>query len=97
MSKVPDRFLGYAFCVGDVLLELDQEYNITNADGAVKQSLGAAVSAQGKTNFLDLLTEKGRGLIKSSTGMLNGANRLGPFTVSVGPKARIWRLNSVYR
>lgn len=86
MSKVPDRFLGYAFCVGDVLLELDQDFSVQHADGAVKQALGTSIKAGGGTNFLDLLTEKGQGLIKSSTGMLNGANRLGPFTISVGPK-----------
>lgn len=88
MSKVPNRFLGYAFCVGDVLLELDQNYNIKNADGAIKQSLGMTLSSSNGVNFLDLLTDKGRGLIKSSTGLLNGANRLGPFTVSVGEEGK---------
>jgi len=86
MSRVPDRFLGYAFCVGDVLLELDSDYVIKSADGAIKQSFGALLDDTDDINFLDLLTEKGRSLIKSATGMLNGANRLGPFTVSVGPK-----------
>ncbi|SDE24776.1 EAL domain-containing protein [Kordiimonas lacus] len=83
MSKVPGRFLGYAFCVGDVLLELDLEFNIQNADGAIKNTLGAAVGG-GKTNFLNLLTDKGRGIIESAAKMLTGANRLGPFTVSIG-------------
>lgn len=83
MSKVPDRFLGYAFCVGDLLLELDLDFKIQNADGAIKSTLGA-VADGGQTNFLDLLTERGRGIITSSAKMLTGANRLGPFTISIG-------------
>jgi EAL domain-containing protein (putative c-di-GMP-specific phosphodiesterase class I) len=83
MSKVPERFLGYAFCVGDLLLELDLELNIQSADGAIKTTLGA-VADGGKTNFLDLVTERGRGIIESSVRMLTGANRLGPFNISIG-------------
>ncbi len=83
MSKVPGRFLGYAFCVGDLLLELDLEFNIQSADGAIKNTLGA-VSSGGKTNFLTLLTDKGRGIIETAAKTLTGANRLGPFTVSIG-------------
>ncbi len=82
MSKVPGRFLGYAFCVGDLLLELDLDFNIQSADGAIKNTLGGV--AEGKTNFLDLLTDRGRGIIESSVKMLTGANRLGPFNVSIG-------------
>lgn len=75
--------MGYAFCVGDLLLELDLEFNIHSADGAIKSTIGA-VAGKGKTNFLDLLTDRGKGIIASSAKMLTGANRLGPFTVSVG-------------
>lgn len=81
MTKVPDRFLGYAFCVGDVLLELDMDFRILNADGAIKNTLG---TVGGGLNFLDLLTKSGRGVIESSVKMLTGANRLGPFVISIG-------------
>ncbi|WP_417450659.1 EAL domain-containing protein [Kordiimonas sp.] len=81
MSKVPDRFLGYAFCVGDVLLELDLAFTIVSADGAVKNTLGSIGIG---TCFLDFLTSRGRGMIESSAKMLTGANRLGPFTVAIG-------------
>lgn len=84
MSKVPDRFLGYAFCVGDVLMELDGDFNIVSADGAVKNTLGDVPI---KTSFLDLLTQKGRSTIESSVKMLTGANRLGPIMMAVGPDA----------
>jgi len=86
MSKVPDRFLGYAFCVGDLLLELDLDFNIINADGAVKNTLGLDLVGNGGGNFLDLLTERGRGLIQASAKTLTGANRLGPFSISIGQK-----------
>jgi EAL domain-containing protein (putative c-di-GMP-specific phosphodiesterase class I) len=86
MSKVPGRFLGYAFCVGDLLLELDLDFSVLNADGAVKQMLESSGGSGGNSNFLDLLTERGKGVIKASVKTLTGANRLGPFDISVGPK-----------
>ncbi|NVJ97462.1 MAG: EAL domain-containing protein [Alphaproteobacteria bacterium] len=87
MTKVPGRFLGYAFCVGDLLLELDLDFKIRSADGAIKTTLGA-VKADGSTDFLSLLSDRGKGIIESAAKMLTGANRLGPFTVSVGNDGR---------
>ncbi|MFC3053526.1 EAL domain-containing protein [Kordiimonas pumila] len=84
MKKVPDRFLGYAYCVGDVLMELGPDFVIQNADGAVKSTFGDGFLKPAGTNFLDLLTERGRGVVESAAKTLTGANRLGPFTVSVG-------------
>lgn len=86
MSKVPGRFLGYAFCVGDLLLELDLDFYVLNADGAVKNTLGISIADGQKTNFLDLLTERGRGVITAAATTLTGTNRLGPFHISVGAK-----------
>ena len=63
-SKVPSRFLGYAFCVGDLLLEMDREFCISNADGAVKTTLGSLPLSEKKMNFMDLLDIKGRGVFK---------------------------------
>lgn len=83
MTKVPGRFLGYAFCVGDLLLELDLDFNIQSADGAVKTTLGN-IQVKGQSNFLDLLNDRGKGIIENSAKMLTGSNRLGPFTVAVG-------------
>lgn len=85
--KVPNRFLGYAFCVGDLLLEMDTDFNIRNADGAVKNTLGILVVPGNETNFLDLLDIKGRGLFKKSVAALTGANRLGPIRLNVGMDA----------
>lgn len=74
--------------MGDILLELDSDFNVICADGAIKNILGRLFAEGEKLNFLELLTERGRGLIKSSAKTLNGANRLGPFTVSVGLKGQ---------
>ena len=86
MSKVPGRFLGYAFCVGDLLLELDLGFRILNADGAVRSTLGIKLGSEDPCNFLGLLTERGRGIIQASAKTLTGANRLGPFNIHVGEK-----------
>lgn len=85
--KVPNRFLGYAFCVGDLLLEMDLDFNIRNADGAVKTTLGIGSVDGNTTNFLDLLDARGRGLFKNSVAGLTGANRLGPVKLNVGMDA----------
>ena len=82
--KVPNRFLGYAFCVGDLLLELDSSFDIKHADGAVKATLGINSMTEDKTNLMDLLDVKGRGVFKRTIAQLNGANRIGPFNLNVG-------------
>lgn len=87
LLKVPNRFLGYAFCVGDLLLEMDSEFTIKNADGAVKSTLGILSVPGNETNFLDLLDIKGRGLFKKNVEKLTGANRLGPIRLNVGMDA----------
>ncbi|MCJ9427707.1 EAL domain-containing protein [Kordiimonas marina] len=66
------------------MLELDTDFFIQNADGAVKNTLGIDTSGAEPINFLDLLTDRGRSLIESAAKTLTGANRLGPFTVSIG-------------
>lgn len=86
-SKVPSRFLGYAFCVGDLLLEMDNDFVIKNADGAVKATLGILAVPGNETNFLDLLDLKGRGLFKKNVEKLTGSNRLGPVNLNVGMDA----------
>ena len=93
-GKVPGRFLGYAFCVGDLLLELDKDYKVLNADGAVKSTLG--ITPDQSYCFLDLLTEKGAGIITSAAKTLTGSNRLGPFMVSVGGTGAVRERYSIF-
>lgn len=94
--KVPNRFLGYAFCVGDLLIEADTSFDIKNADGAVKSTLGIIAVPGANANFLDLLDTKGRGLIKRSVGKLTGSNRVGPLMVNVGHAAHEKELFGVF-
>jgi EAL domain-containing protein (putative c-di-GMP-specific phosphodiesterase class I) len=82
--KIPNRFLGYAYCVGDLLIELNSSYDVIHADGAIKSTLGVDMLIGETVNFLDLLDIKGRGIIKRSVAKLNGTNRLGPIMVNVG-------------
>ncbi len=86
--------MGYAFCVGDLLLELDKDYKVLNADGAVKSTLG--ITPDQSFCFLDLLTEKGAGIITSAAKTLTGANRLGPFMVSVGGEGAVRERYSIF-
>ncbi|WP_262690418.1 EAL domain-containing protein [Kordiimonas aestuarii] len=67
------------------MLELAHDFTIISADGAIKNSIGVIAA---DTCFLDLLTSRGRSMIESSAKMLTGANRLGPFTVSVGAEGK---------
>lgn len=85
--KVPNRFLGYAFCVGDLLLELDTNFCVRNADGAVKGTLGIEAFQGSETNFLDLLDTKGKGLFLKTVKGLTGTNRLGPIRLNLGLNA----------
>jgi len=85
--KVPSRFLGYAFCVGDLLLELDRDFTVKNADGAVKDTLGIQSIPESETNFLDLLDSRGKGLFQKTVSALTGTNRLGPIKLNVGMDA----------
>lgn len=82
--KVPNRFLGYAFCVGDLLIELDPDFTVKNADGAVNSTLAPLAAPDANINFLDLLDLRGRGVFKKNVAALTGANRLGPLMLNVG-------------
>jgi len=83
--KVPDRFLGYAFCVGDILLEVTHDFIIKNADGAL--TLLSAVAGDcdaGLThaNLLDCVLSSDATLIEQTRKALTGNNRLGLLCVN---------------
>lgn len=84
MAKIPDRFLGFSFSVGDVLIELDRNYNIINADGTLSE-IGLFVNQIGKTNFLDYVSGEERETFKNISASLNNANRVGPISFMIGP------------
>lgn len=79
--KIPDRFLGYAFCVGDILVELDLDFKILNADGAVNTILGSKEGSWLGKNVLAYFFDADQELIRRSSTTLSGQNRLGPIKV----------------
>lgn len=81
MKKVPDRFLGYAFCVGDALLELDGDFRIRNADGATQTVLGLEAKSLTGVAFLSWLLPHEQEMVKGAVSALTGKNRLGPILV----------------
>lgn len=83
-SNIPDRFLGFAFTVGDILLEIDTKHKILNADGAISalglekgQSLAGAA-------LKDIMSPDDYSLFETFIDGLEKASRIGPFTLSVG-------------
>lgn len=66
------------------MLELDGDYIIQNADGAVQSLLSTLVTPDKSISFLDLLDLKGRGVFKKSVAALTGANRIGPLLLDIG-------------
>lgn len=81
--SVPPRFLGYAFSVGDVLLELSHDFTIENADGATQSILGVGADGLKGTSFLERLPEADRDLLKTTVSDLKGKQRLGPVELQV--------------
>lgn len=83
MPSVPDRFLGFAFCVGDLLLELDREGTIAAIDGAAKGLLGDQSDALIGSDFFALLNDESGAIVRRSMDALTGQNRRGPFQVQL--------------
>ncbi|WP_308909380.1 sensor domain-containing phosphodiesterase [Pseudokordiimonas caeni] len=85
MTKIPERFVGYAFCVGDLLLELDRDFTILSADGASQSLLGKVQGPLVGKNFMSLLGASDRKILETTAKTLSGKKmRSGPFTVKVG-------------
>ena len=75
--------MGYAYCVGDLLIELDTAYNILNIDGAVKAMLGSDKVLMPGQSFIEYLSDQSRQKILSATKGLTGQNRVGPLDVEL--------------
>ena len=83
MGKIPDRFLGFAFSVGDILIEVDNEFKILNADGAISEiSLNLADIKE--MSFPDLLADDEKEQFKNISSALKSSNRIGPIHFKVG-------------
>lgn len=84
------RFVAYAFSVGDVFIELDDDLCILEVDGPLAWlGIGDAGEVAGRS--LDcLLDRRDASLLRAATAMLRKSGRVGPLRVSLGavPESR---------
>ncbi|MEZ5756903.1 MAG: EAL domain-containing protein [Emcibacteraceae bacterium] len=95
MAKIPDRFLGFSFSVGDILIELNKEFRIVNADGAISE-IGLGTSEVKSTLFPDLLEASERKTFKQISSLIKGTNRIGPVNFYVGKKEKFRKNYSIF-
>lgn len=90
------RFLAYAFSVGDVFLELDTDARIASVEGAA-QWLGAkrAEDLLGRPVY-QLLDEDDATVLRCSLRVLEQARRLGPILVECGVNPAVRRPVGLY-
>ncbi|HPF47012.1 MAG TPA: EAL domain-containing protein [Emcibacteraceae bacterium] len=95
MIKIPDRFLGFSFSVGDILIELNKEFRIVNADGAISE-IGLETSTVKSTLFPDLLEAAERKTFKQISSLIKGSNRIGPVNFFVGKNDSFRKKYSIF-
>lgn len=73
-----DRFVAFAFCGADLLLELDPAKRIVYAAGAAPDLLGLAPEALAGKNVAELVAEDDKGLFYRLLGAMERGSRLHP-------------------
>ncbi len=63
MNTARDRFVAFAFCWADILIELDPQQRISFAVGATKALLGLGPEGLIGRNFMDVVSPKDRVLV----------------------------------
>ena len=90
------RFVSYAFCVGDVFIELDKDLRVTHADGALAW-LGMDKPKAAKNRALsDLVDEDDYKLLTSSLKLIGTKQRMGPISVHLGAIPELRRLVGLF-
>jgi hypothetical protein len=64
MSSDRDRFVAFAFCWADLLVELDQSRKVLFAVGATKSYLGFGAEKLIGRNFMEMVSPKDRVLLE---------------------------------
>lgn len=95
MVKIPDRFLGFSFSVGDILIEVDDNFKILNADGAIND-LGLKNNSAKGTSFLDLLSEDEKKIFKQISSPLKQSNRIGPVYFRIGTSLKFKKKFAIF-
>ena len=62
-TSARDRFLAFAFCLADMLVELDTSKRVLFAVGATKSLLGVGPEGVSGKNFMDMVSPKDRVLV----------------------------------
>ncbi len=87
MARIPDRFLGFSFSVGDILIETDSSFDIKHADGAISD-LGILPKDIETLNFSDLVADEDRQSFEQVCSSLKAANRIGPVNFWLSTKSK---------
>lgn len=76
-----DRFVGFSFAAADLLLEIDENGNITFTTGAVKDLTGKGAGALLGTNWLDIFMPHDKKLVLNLMGKLGDGARISPIAL----------------
>ena len=76
-----DRFVAFAFCWADVLVELDPSRRVLFAVGATKALLGVGAEAVIGRNFMDMVSPKDRVLVDQLLFMTSKKGRIDNVTI----------------
>ena len=96
MLNKAHRFVGYAFCVGDVFIDVDGDLRVTYADGALSW-LGMddlkSIKDRSLSEFVD---GADFGLLTSTLQLLGSKQRVGPIAVHIGADPATRRLVGLF-
>lgn len=76
-----DRFLAFAFCASDILMELDERHNVVFAAGAVSAFLGVTSESVAKQPLMNFVTAQSRPAIGELLLAIHDGRRLEPMKV----------------
>ena len=77
-----DRFVGFAFAGGELLLQLSSDHRVVFAAGAVKFITGAEPSSVVGRTLSNLVSERDRGRLETALRQAKAKGRLQPITLS---------------
>ncbi len=80
-TSARDRFVAFAFCWADMLVELDPTRRVTFAVGATKALLGVGPEGVIGKNFMDLVSQKDRVLVDQLLFMTSKKGRIDNVTI----------------
>ena len=80
-TSARDRFVAFAFCWADILVELDTSRQVLFAVGAIKALLGLGPEGVIGKNFMDLVAPKDRILVDQLLFMTSKKGRIDNVTI----------------